>query len=1731
MTSKKHCKLSVIMIVMLCLTTFISNLGLAFAETTEENQLRATGVAGGVLAEEPVFNVKWINGVSADTRDYSYDAGDTQRQHLKFHPIDNLEKTAAFNVSLLLKGSAQDSYPAGSIKIRVPSYIFKNWKDGKNVTLPYKDEQNTVALKWQIPMAPEKSGTSSFNYVQEGDYYVLTNFDAINGGKEFSFDMSFAFVPTFVKVDSNSNFDKTLGFNISIDKNLDGQDDFNQSKDLRLSLKTTVGPTDITLEPNKFADYNGIFFNWQPGWGEYPNDGTKESDYFYVIWMAKVQRSSNSSQPFDFVLEDNSKEGELIGVRRINTQLSSNNTPGFGAVLNATNVDHSYTNIAKPGYKDLLDNVGINKEHVKSPLTYVGEWSIANANKEYFMLLKRYPKSLLKEAKAKGIDLKADGLPINNSVKLKETLGSGAKRELVADASQKIHQIDYQGTARIYKNQFAMLIRETEISNGQTWLKDGNVITKLIEVPWYHYSYSTLASSYSPGSITWNDEKNKAEIETYNVELQEGNHYFTPKLSQYELRTKTIGGVKDKLIPAVEGDLYFHSVIVSYNNYDAKYSEFGGWQKNATPSKDFERYKPVKVLVKQEGQSNFTEYGQITVENNGDLTFTSTDKSITVDKVGTSTGGVIKNIILPPKTIDLKFSYDSDFYNTELKSHYTLSVNPTENVLNIVNRDIEAGESTRIVSSANLTNSIASGKSKSINSEYETLKEVEIKLDSEKVSSRLNKNIEITYDGVNNSGNFIDDRNKGVQSHVVQLTSYNSQNYYNGMTPEEKIKVSEKLISKSGVFYDLLPYGTYIDSNEVTVGRADSRDIFRYRKPFPKSSYNVEEIKNWENSGRTMVKITYIYPDDFQFKESSYYSNIPKIYARYTLYNSYENIADNGTSALNSAAFIDTSELTKFRQVKDYTSIKEGKYFENLQTVNPGKMSFAELNLTYNPVSVLEAGVTKKVANETEKAYNEQSTAMFGDKYSYKLSYVTNSTTRSDNIVFYDILENGNGKLESKWKGTFDYIDLNNLENKSTKGNPAEKCKPVAYYATVIPTSDQLDVDNQDIWKPITEDIDKTTVKAIAIDCRKTDQGNGFIMDRSMSMNAFIHMKAPAKYDKALLDKYSVNEVSLQIRSFEGEEAPAGATSKIIHSTAKVKLVDFPVTLEKTSNPETGTDKLPAEIQNKKASKLDYFLKVTNSSNRHVRNVVLVDKLPKLLSLKETDIKVTSKALGLDNATLKEANITLDMDKLNKGIFSFNISELKGNSDITFKLETKLTKEQVSTMDIVNTASITSVNDVDTKIDSKTLYHKVVKEYTLDYVVDGDDTYGYPADHRLPDSVTGISYDENKTLASKLTTSTDLANGKHGKWVFHGWKSSRDATDTITELKIRKNETVFGKWEFIPSKNINVKKVWDKENPDNDNVIKISLFKDGVDTGLFKELSKENNWTGVFEKLLIREGNNIFQYTVKEVGEKDNKLTIGEKEYTVAYDDGVITNTLVNPKISLEGKKVWVDNDNQDGIRPEHITLTLIKNGEKTDNTLEVNEESQWNFKFDNLDKYDDMGAEIEYIVSEEAVEGYETKIDGTTITNIHEPETVEVKVEKKWDDNNNKLNKRPAKIEIQLLADGEEVGEKTVINGEEDNWKYTFKDLPKYKEGKAIKYSISETSKIEDYESEITGTQDEGFVITNKLIVKPEPPTKDKPNNTPNTGVNDHLLVYIISILTSLLTLTIFRRKLIRNS
>ncbi|MEG2708240.1 MAG: Cna B-type domain-containing protein, partial [Vagococcus sp.] len=330
-----------------------------------------------------------------------------------------------------------------------------------------------------------------------------------------------------------------------------------------------------------------------------------------------------------------------------------------------------------------------------------------------------------------------------------------------------------------------------------------------------------------------------------------------------------------------------------------------------------------------------------------------------------------------------------------------------------------------------------------------------------------------------------------------------------------------------------------------------------------------------------------------------------------------------------------------------------------------------------------------------------------------------------------------------------------------------------------------------------------------------------------------------------------------------------------------------------------------------------------------------------------------------------------------------------------------------------------------------------------------------------------ISTPDNSLITVK---NPDEESGSH---INQSEKSDMFSLDMLAPKK-RVNGGYFVDPSNITS--VTVTKKWeDEDNIDGNrpSTIKVQLLADGVKKDEVVELTEADKWTTTWSDLPLKAKGELINYTVEEEEEVPG--------YTVSFDDSdkgniVLTNTHEPEKTKVEGKKIWEDNDNQDGKRKEKVTINLLANGKEVD-SKDVTEAMGWSYQFTDLPKYVN-GDEIKYTVTENQVSDYSTSISGYDVTNNYTPEKTSVTMTKNWEDKNDIDGHRPSIIKVQLLADGEEVG-KAVDVTEADNWTKTWTDLPLKAKGELINYTVDEES-VPGYVTTVDDTNKGNIKITN---------------------------------------------------
>uniref|UniRef100_UPI003F574C60 Cna B-type domain-containing protein n=1 Tax=Streptococcus iniae TaxID=1346 RepID=UPI003F574C60 len=110
----------------------------------------------------------------------------------------------------------------------------------------------------------------------------------------------------------------------------------------------------------------------------------------------------------------------------------------------------------------------------------------------------------------------------------------------------------------------------------------------------------------------------------------------------------------------------------------------------------------------------------------------------------------------------------------------------------------------------------------------------------------------------------------------------------------------------------------------------------------------------------------------------------------------------------------------------------------------------------------------------------------------------------------------------------------------------------------------------------------------------------------------------------------------------------------------------------------------------------------------------------------------------------------------------------------------------------------------------------------------------------------------------------------------------------------------------------------------------------------------------------------------------------------------------IHRKTSITVTKVWDDNNDQDGIRPNAIQVQLYANGKVSGDVITLSAANNWIYTWTGLAEKANKKA-ITYTVEEvTAIDGYtsettQTSANNFTITNTHTPETTELSGTKVW--------------------------------------------------------------------------------------------------------------------------------------
>ena len=1186
------------------------------------------------------------NGVMREQRDLKIIPPDSS---------SNGTDTTTLGIELTLKGNKNVSYDVGTVNIDVPARIFEGWDENEpdKISVYEKKEGNQHKLQPSMATglleAPNTNTQSSFNYTiikknvpgkdKPEDYLRLTNYRAVNGGFTFKADIAYNLTPTMLKVKHDNAkgvgvYDNKFPVSLNIDHS-DNNLDVKQDVPLSVHVETKVEPTSFNFKHGEADMKQGLFFSWDPSWGETTD---KAGEYFYGVWYVRVDRARGSSQPFDYSFQtldpEKSDGGILVGAKKLPTNAAWN------IYFNKDNIE----NLARNGYADIAkfmgpgENPPATKPFLENPIgrSYVGipkDPSVANLptnqpyaetlnyaydknNSQLYALLYKYPMSKLQEAKDKGIDLttKEKGLDIHNRIKFTETWADGYVREGEVEAAPMKVLLPSSGPGDFLLKKYNTVDRQYYLGvfGLQSIYKDGTAAP----VVYSNWNESfTLSSSYKAkdssvnvsenGSYTTSSDPN---VPGSGTTLTDGEYkLFSVKPRQVDGKTLEKATNKDEFSSdsirngdVYRGDVYkltekdYHYSRIYLRDmkaYDVDYlgNQLVKFSGKASPRKKDSSYPPVEVWVKDKRDlgRGFFKYGYLSYKDNGGVTFTVTEPgAIKKNTVNDSTDITMTNQLdleaaFGNNIVGLQFKQDSPYYKTNFDASFTIKVTPQPAMQAfIADTMANGGEYNK--------NFLAGGAV----GEVRQLGTAVIEERAGKYLAEVGYGLEplnINSELVKQNKPYVDHPERSEQSMDVIAWGINWGTFPTSLQGDDFTK---PYVLKSGIIYDLLPAGTYVDESSIVLGTWDAADTPPESKKFVKGigkDYTVKFTKNWKGSGQTMMTIELTIPDDADHRFWNKQYNRSGWKLNYTLWNPYTNIVDRGRTAKNTLGFVNTDENTvwnpnynpnlanpenKAEKIQHYQDLAK----EALKRSKKFTTSVTELNMPYGPVTVLEARFSNTVSTEIDPRYLSTNVSYMGDPYTHRLMYQASDNSRTADLVIYDIL----GEKKDR-NGDFNGVDIDSLLSKRSfkaNANNSDTLKPRVFYSYEIPTEAKRDLgkaihdpdynndtnpnnpkNGKSIWhvwnyEDETQNIgvEKDKIVALAFDLRTTQNEKPFILDKKGLLIANVNMLAHKD-----MDKVPVVNTNLAYRVatlFPGNDIPQNVAPDIVEGSSSHRLVE-----------------------------------------------------------------------------------------------------------------------------------------------------------------------------------------------------------------------------------------------------------------------------------------------------------------------------------------------------------------------------------------------------------------------------------------------------------------------------------------------------------------------------------------------------------------------------------------------
>lgn len=796
----------------------------------------------------------------------------------------------------------------------------------------------------------------------------------------------------------------------------------------------------------------------------------------------------------------------------------------------------------------------------------------------------------------------------------------------------------------------------------------------------------------------------------------------------------------------------------------------------------------------------------------------------------------------------------------------------------------------------------------------------------------------------------------------------------------------------------------------------------------------------------------------------------------------------------------------------DYTSIptKETatKSWDDADNANrPSEVVIGAYNGSETPVKTAKANAGN---NWTATFEGLQKYTARGEEIKYTFKEVTIPdgyvTTVKDNVI-----TNALPRIEvTKTVKSINGADATTVNSSTVKEND------IIEYQITVKNTGSVTVNNITVTESLNVYLD-----ANKPDEKTTSVGTISELKANESQTFTVYYKVVAE------DVDNVNENLVNVATATGKYTDGNGTEKEVTDDGEISVTPTEINdLSITKSQKVNEKDVTTDTKVVPGDEITYTIIVKNTGNTVLNNVEVTDSM-----LTNSNFVLTDNGgFTLENGKLKIASLALNETKTITAKYTVQESDMSttvGTIANTATAKSDKAPEESSEVEVPTEAWYADISTTKrsdgthadgTAVSAASPLHELdTITYTLTATNNGTDDGTVKLSDTVPTGTTLVANSIRLEGVDTPYTETQLNNGievhlnagENKKLTFSVTINpfETETINIVNDTATQDGTPISGTTDTVVKEytSVTVNKTWvdnatqAQRRPDK---IRFELYADNNEPMLYYDMSKtESSYT--FDKLSkYNSDGTTITYTIqeKEINTGDLKFytsVVGNPTVDANGKTYNVTNTFTVPQVTKNVPviKVWDDNNNAAGKRPDSVTIKL--NGEPVELTASNASNADGNKWSKILEKpvYNENGEEIIYTLTENNVpQWYEESVnnDQYKVTNTFKAptdQTYGITIIKVWDDKGNVAGKRPTSIKLTLnkidVAGNTVKVEDLTLTGSStaEQWT-TTKNVQKYDEkANEIKYFVTEESTGSMFYVN-TDTDTTDLTVTNKFVV-----------------------------------------------